>query len=236
MTMQIKGLTIAGLPGIKVRNALRRMGSSEMSVQGIEKLFRVSAQDANLLIRELEEGGFLQSELHDGKAYYKLTSRGMSLANASAMKRMPHAKGDQLLRQVLGRAQEINTSNEYAFTIRTLVVYGSYVRKEATLGDLDIAVELQPKSQDSGNQAKAEEARTSSALASGRRFNNIVQELSWPRTEIYLHLKNRAKGLSLHDYSEFLRLAKEKLQYRVLIGNAEVVAEELAESAPAKMD
>ena len=118
MTMQIKGFTIAGLPAIKVRNALRRMGSSELSAEGIEQLFKVSEQDANLLVRQLQDDGFLESEVHHGKAYYKLTSRGMSLANASAMKRMPRAKGDELLRQVLGQAQDINASKEYAFTIR----------------------------------------------------------------------------------------------------------------------
>ena len=97
-------------------------------------------------------------------------------------------------------------------------MYGSYARGEETIGDLDLAVELQPKNQDSDDQAKAEEARISTALKSGRRLSNIVEQISWPRTEIYLHVKNRAKGVSLHNHSEFLRLPMERLQYQVLIG------------------
>ena len=118
MTMQIRGLTIAGLPAIEVRNALRRMGSSELSVQGFEKLFKVSKKEIESIVRQLQDGGFVEWEERGDHVYHKLTSLDLSLANASAMNRMPRSKGDQLLKQVLGRVQQINASEEYGLRLR----------------------------------------------------------------------------------------------------------------------
>jgi flagellar biosynthesis regulator FlaF len=71
--------------------------------------------------------------------------------------------------------------------------------------------------------------RVEFAQAKGRRFSNIVEYLYWPEREVMLHLKARTRCLSLHSMHDFARMRKDdNFAYKVLIGNADRIAEQLA--------
>ena len=44
----------------------------------------------------------------------------------------------------------------------------------------------------------------------GRRFASFLEILRWPSNEIKLHLKARARGLSIHDLSDFVEMKKDQ--------------------------
>src|ERR1700730_11228333 len=145
LTMQIKGAQIAGHPAIAVRNMLRRFysGFSKFHVVG---RFNVSPHEADEVIKQLLDGGYVEfDERQDGADYYKPTGKGVKLIQASAVNKMPRAKAEQIVAQLMKRVGEINANAEYVYRVSTVIVFGSYARGEPLLSDVDIATELKRK-------------------------------------------------------------------------------------------
>jgi predicted nucleotidyltransferase len=143
---------------------------------------------------------------------------------------MPRARAEPILAGLLRRVEEVNTTPHYLFRIPTVIVYGSYVRSEAFLSDVDIAVDLEPQWERASKEFEVQsKKRVDVAQAKGRRFSNIVEHLFWPEREVMLHLKARTWGLSLYSMDDFVRMRKDNnFAYKVLIGNADKIAEQLA--------
>jgi len=124
-----------------------------------------------------------------------------------------------MLASFLRRVEEVNADRNYIYSVSTVIVSGSYARRENTLGDLDIFYGLEPRFSQSDRERVRQE-RINVAFEGGRRFSNIVDELYWPEHEIGLHLKARTRGLSLHSLEEFFKMKKdERFAYSVLIGD-----------------
>ena len=246
MTLQIKGAQIAGMPAVTVRNMLRRAGEL-LGAEYVAARCKVSARRAKQIIETLVSKGYLEfdkeyRQLVDsyvpGKEkpryryvpIYKLTVMGEKLAQASAAGKMPRAKAELILAGLLQRVTEVNATAHYLFRIPTVIVYGSYVRGEAFLSDVDIAVDLEPKwHRGSKEFASQRRKRVAAAEAKGRRFSNIVEYLYWPEREVKLHLKARTRGLSLHSMDDFVGMRKDdNFEYKVLVGDGDEIAEQLA--------
>jgi hypothetical protein len=90
------------------------------------------------------------------------------------------------------------------------------------LGDVDVAIKLQPKV----NETKALEtwsmARRDAAEAAGRYFHTLFEWGLWPRYEVYSQLKAGSRSLSLHELEEIQNIPD--LCYRVLLGDPEQLA------------
>ena len=57
----------------------------------------------------------------------------------------------------------------------------------------------------------------------------MVEHLYWPEREVMLHLKARTRGLSLHSMDDFVCMREDNnFAYKILIGNADRIAEQLA--------
>lgn len=226
---------IAGMAATTIRDALRRSRHREVFTH---RLFveecKVSEQKARQVAKALLSDGFLavaerpRWARRERAQYYKITAAGLRLSNASGLTRMPRSKAKTMLDDFLKRVNEVNENPEYLYTVSTVIVSGSYVRDEDTLGDLDIFYGLEPRFSAADREA-AHERRIGAAYAKGRRFSNIVEELYWPEQEIRLHLKARIRGLSLHGLDEFFKMEKdENFAFKVLIGDTEEVAARLS--------
>ena len=107
MTMQIKGVQMAGLPAKTVRDMLRRLNIySLMDTLFVAARCKVSTHKAKEVIKTLADGGYIEFD-HRGREllnsyrpgvekpryrevdYYKLTDKGIELRNASAATKMP---------------------------------------------------------------------------------------------------------------------------------------------------
>jgi len=251
VTVQIRGVQIAGLPAIRIRDILRRVHSL-LDAPFIADRCNVSARRATKIIEKLVAEGYLEfaersrqelaapfSPRNEKRRYryvdcYKLTKKGEKLAQASAAGKMPRTDAERIIKGLLRRVDEVNAVSDYLFRVPTVVVYGSYVRGEARLGDVDIAVELEPK-WDVANTGTEQYAaltnkRVGVARAKGRAFPSFLEELDWPVREVMLHLKARTRGLSLHRLEDFVGMEKdENFAYRVLIGDMNRIAARLAE-------
>src|SRR6202021_1172998 len=90
------------------------------------------------------------------------------------------------------------------------------------LGDVDVAVYLQPKVDEDAALLEWEMARRRVAEAKGRNFYGVFEWAVWPTHEIFLQLKARSTGLSLHDFCEVGKLPD--VRYRVLLGDPQLIA------------
>jgi hypothetical protein len=88
-------------------------------------------------------------------SYYKLTAQGEKLAQASALSKMPRGRAESILAGLLRRVEAVNATPHYLIRIPTVIVYGSHVRGEAFLSDVDIAVDLEPKWERAFSSAEA---------------------------------------------------------------------------------
>ncbi len=173
--------------------------------------------------------------------YYKLTDKGDKLAQASATNKMPRTKADRIIANFMKRVEEVNANAGYMFRIPTVILYGSYVRGEPHLSDVDIAVDFEAK-WDRGNTSQEEvlaltNMRVTVAQANGRVFSSFDSTLDWPRREVMLHLKARTKGLSIHELYDFIGMKKDSnFAYKVLLGDTPKIAEQIAKerSVPAE--
>jgi hypothetical protein len=161
MTVQIKGVQIAGISALTIRDMFR--GINELvCAEYVAQRCKVPLRRAKQIVKTLVSEGYLEfdkryKELANPYApgkekpryrdvpYYKLTAQGEKLAQASALSKMPRRRAEPILAGLLRRVEEVNATPHYLFRIPTVIVYGSYVRGEAFLSDVDIAVDLEPK-------------------------------------------------------------------------------------------
>ena len=143
---------------------------------------------------------------------------------------MPRTKANQIIVALLKRVEEANAM-DFAYRIPTVIVYGSYVRGETFLSDVDIAVELEGKWDSDEERDSREKQRIKFAFASGRTFSNFIDELSWPKYEVQRYLKARTRGLSVHPLDDFIRMQKDKnLRIEFCANDADRVAAQLREA------
>lgn len=127
------------------------------------------------------------------------------------IRRIYRTTAEELLAGVVKRAQEINADPKYAWGIRQIWVFGSYLRPEVErLGDLDIAFELSQRENFDELWKARKSARTT-------RPRNLADEVGWPQKEIVRHLKNGKRSISLHRVDEVLLLG---CPYRVVYQDA----------------
>jgi hypothetical protein len=126
------------------------------------------------------------------------------------------------------RVHLVNKRRKYFYWITAVLVYGSFLTENESLGDVDFAIELTPREPDQDKRFKLIRSKINDARRKGRRFANLTDEVMWPQTEVLLLLKNRKRSVSIHSLVELKELAREKpLRYRVLLGDGQAIAAQL---------
>lgn len=163
----------------------------------------MSRPAARRFMRALELAGYLEPaakyfSTERGPAW-DLTDRGVSLSNATAARPITRKTADRLLAEVVTRIGELN-AGDYAHRVARAFVFGSYLDlARDRVGDLDIAVEVQPRFADGNEQFKFERERAAAAERSGRRFRSFLEHLFWAGQESMRLLQGRHRSLSLLD-------------------------------------
>jgi predicted nucleotidyltransferase len=238
MTMQISGKQeIGGVPALKVRDWMARdlVGSKESLVACFNrweptkyKPSEYIEKRVSFVLNALLEMGYIEKEEKqhpDEKQYYKLTKIGKEFARGSGAKRLKRETAKLVLEGFMSRVAEVNADPRFLVRITRAVLYGSYLRGEETVGDLDIAVEYEEKIKGEGRH----EIFLKHFKESGRTERTFGDEWRWPELEVKLFLKSRKRTISLHDfYIDFLILPKaSNFSYEVLLGDPEQIKVDL---------
>jgi len=210
---------IAGYPALKVRNFIRRYRSVSFLNQAAEASLDLSADAAADFLRNLVDVGLIEEveKSRDGGLIFQVTNYGLALANASAAKPIYRKTAERVLEELLERVHIVNATSKYLYRVESVVLFGSMLSDVERLGDVDVAIDLQPKVREEGSFQEWCMARRCVAEAEGRSFRTIFDWATWPRREILLLLKARSRSLSLHELQQLTRMVN--VSYVVLLGD-----------------
>lgn len=214
---------IAGYPAIEVRDFVRRYRFTGFFAEAAEFDLALRPKAAAFFLNRMVDLGFVRGTgKSNGRKSFEVTSNGQALANASAARPIHRRTAERALAQFLERVHRVNSTQAYAYRVETVVLFGSMLTDTERLGDVDIAIRLEPKGIDENAQEQWCAARRRAAEGKGRNFYGIFDWAMWPTQEILLQLKARSTSLSLHDISEIEKMPN--VRYRVLLGNSEKIA------------
>jgi hypothetical protein len=201
------GEMIAGQAALAVRKLMkygRAFGptTSGNSISTIAEVLGTDLSQARQIFQELCREGYIEPvpEHHrfDKPDRWFTTIKGNVLAHASTRKPITRKTAERLVEEFLARVREIN-AGDYAYRVRRVIVFGSFLSDSPDLGDVDLSIELVDPYRGSDERKAAHEARIEAALQAGRRFGDYYQRLFWPKQEGWLKLKHRSPSLSLHN-------------------------------------
>lgn len=184
---------IAGVPAELARAICRKFRGREMVAEIAEDLLAGTGHDLGTVFTELEAAGYLEKIRtdRDGDVWWDTTILGNALAMASFGRPISRKTADRLVIGLLQRAKAYNADPSKPMFIDTLRVFGSYLDPEIDpIGDVDIELAY-------GRRITDQAILRAYTRASGRRFNTYMDELMWPSTELFLHLKNRSSFISI---------------------------------------
>lgn len=106
---------------------------------------------------------------------------------------------DRILSEVVQRAKEINAAPypKYMHFVKKIAVFGSYLTDKEKLGDVDIAVLLDARSED-GRKDRMDDAYE--CVRIHKKNLGFFETVSFSETIVFQTLRNRSKALSLHYY------------------------------------
>jgi len=201
---------IGGVPVLEVRRLLRRF----MGATVVGAYFR----DEGMLEALLAQG-FLRPLYRDpaqlrephvvtGRGdhatgpWYEPTDEGMRFAQASGAAPFTRATAERKLREFMARVEQVNQFEEFAYRVKRVVLFGSYLTDAERVNDIDLAVELAPRWNgfDVGIQYQKEQERV--RLAPRHRTRNALGAKQWPWREVLLFLKARSRAFSFHEIGD----------------------------------
>jgi len=214
-----KATRIADWSAIQLRDALRGFHGWPFTLEQFAAALKASEAQTAQLAQELVSLGYLtqvdSQETED--RHWQCTDEGFRLADARTTKPYRRAVAEQHLEAFLERAREINTSDQYLYWVKRVVLFGSMLTDQPLVGDVDLAVLLAPRADDTETQQANEEDFIERAKARGISFSTFIEQLAYPQTVVWKHLKARSRILSLHPYNEFILMKLPPEKVKVLI-------------------
>ena len=197
MQIDSKG-RLNGIPITEIRSLFRKAGlNGALSTGFVREELTLNERKATSLLLSLQAEGLIERT----DSGWSLTKNGVRLRAASAAKPLLRSTADRLLQELLDRIQELNQSPLFLARVERAIVFGSYLSKADRLGDLDVAIQWQRKEADFEKHNAANTERVIAEINRGRHFANMTEQLYWWQREGFLFLRNRKRGLSLHDYA-----------------------------------
>lgn len=200
-------INIAGQPALALRDAFKRLSLSIWTSDCLGSRLGLADHEAAKACDELVDDGYLEVQEWNGQRLYSLTTKGNSLALASAAKPISRRRAEGLVAEVLERALVINAEGRYAYGVDRIVAFGSYLSASPDLGDVDLAVELYPKHSHPPAQQAEEQDYCRRVQLEGRRFRSPFDRMLAPRMDVFAALKNKSRYVSIHEASELAQLS-----------------------------
>jgi hypothetical protein len=219
-----RGDRIAGVDGLRLRNYFRR-NSENVNCRTLMEEFSMSKRRAQNVLDALRKLKMISpcEFQHDNKMVcYETTILGNALGMAKAGRPVKRASAGTVLWKLLDRVKAVNVRQDLAYRVESVVIFGSYLSGAKRVNDLDVAVELKPRSTDDTSWERLCNASHERAQAAGRRFRNLVEQVGWPQLEVLGILKNRSRTISFCEWKSLLEM--EEFHYCAVFGDKERIA------------
>jgi hypothetical protein len=217
---------VAGQPALRVRGFLRRFRRGFFMLSAAESYMQLKSRRAAEFINEMVALELIEPTMpFENKAAFQVATRGHAFANATSAKPIHRGTAERVLREFVDRVNAVNASKEYAFAVKSAVLFGSILSCVDRLGDVDVAIDLRPRISDSTKFRQQCDRRRHLAEERGRAFPTVFEWATWPQKEVVLLLKARSRSLSLHEFDQVMGM--KNLRYRILVGDANSIASQI---------
>jgi predicted nucleotidyltransferase len=176
-----------------------------ITVRYVSEILGCSHDDAPGVLAELERQGWV-CRVRD---HFEPSLKGSALAQATAAKPLKRSTAERLVAELIARTRAVNEQKEFAYRVKELVLFGSYLNSSERVNDVDVAVRLHARWTGDA-QRQAEQRRRE---ARGCDFRNMSHWAIWPKLEVLQALKAHSRGLSLQEISDFI---EEQTEHRVI--------------------
>lgn len=204
--------TIANIPILKIRDFFDYLCKYNIETITLEiacEYLKIDETKANSLLKKLLEEEYIEMSSDN----YKITLKGSALRNARCVYPINREKTDKIVADLMLRIEEININDYYLYRVSKILLFGSYINKEAVdFGDIDIAFELEKKIKDSEAFEKLNRQFVKKAKDRGKRFSSFIDEMFYSRHVVLLKLKNRNRYISLHEMEDGILEITETIQ------------------------
>ena len=138
---------------------------------------------------KLERAGIV-TKTSDNQSWENTTAGN---ANASAGPKSPRTSAEKQLKGLLHRAAAVNGNAQYAYIVKRISIFGSYLSDQERLSDVDVVIELQPRHTDPTLQAQLFEAVNRRIPPTGSVFDDIYRA----EREVWKVLKARSRTIQI---------------------------------------
>ncbi len=185
---------------------------------GLQRTSWACSQETVLrVLKSLQLDGYLESPSQE-TGYWRITLNGSQLAAATAAKPISRKTAERLLKELLGRVEEINQSSEYPFSVSCVAVFGSYLKTANVLSDLDIGYCLKPKSEGPAEHERLCRRQIGAEQIRARELRSMAEEVCWPTIKVKRALKGRARSVSLQPLDSLIQQLPPDFTYKILYG------------------
>jgi DNA-binding MarR family transcriptional regulator len=208
---------VAGLPARQIRELLRQ-SDHFLSHHHVQEILGLNRKQSMHLLDRLEREGYIEKNSdaadYDTERYYKRTLKGGTLCKALFSRPVSRETAEKRLNEFMARVQQVNTDSYFLYRVRNVILFGSFLTDAPFVGDLDLAVGLEPKEPDRTKGVDMELARGEEAARNGRQFSNFLELLSFAEREVKLFLKGRSRIIQMTDLDDgILKIAKCRVIY-----------------------
>jgi predicted nucleotidyltransferase len=206
---------VLGFSARQMRELLRQ-SNLRLSFRDVTRVLGLKGKKALQFLETLEKQGYIEknTDIPDSETHWKHTIRGGALCNALFSAPVSRRNAEKKLAEFMERVHRVNKNKRFLYKVQKVLVFGSFLTESPTVGDLDIAIDLQPKEPDSKKHTKLIRARADEALQNGRHFRNYVESLQYAYQEVRSVLKARSRILQLTDCDDgVLTFAKYRVVY-----------------------
>ena len=222
-TMRIdpKG-TIQGVPVLRLRKLVRVLNNfPSWDLKSVQSELSVGLAEARDVVQALKAAGLAKIHRGKGSKTWTTTPLAQSFASATAAKPITRLTAERALADFLARVERVNSDDRFLAKVTRVIIFGSYLRTDMDrLGDVDMAIELEPKEKDRKLLRELNYRRAAQSEKEGHRFTGILDRELWWKSETFRFLKSRSRSISMLDY----KLEKEfvdRVPHQTLLCTAE---------------
>jgi DNA-binding Lrp family transcriptional regulator len=206
---------VVGFPAKQIRKLLRQ-DAQFLSVEDVTKALGLTGESALRLLKTLEKKGFIEKNTFgpDPDRNWRHTIKGGALSKALFSAPVSRRNAEKALSEFMDRVKDVNEDGRFLFRVRKVVLFGSFLTGSATIGDLDVAIDLVPKEADARKHSEQILARADEAALNGRTFRNFIERLDFAAQEVRSFLKSRSRIIQLTDCKDgVLKIAEHRVIY-----------------------
>jgi len=190
---------VCGIPALVLRRLLRRTMHDFWTRKVLARELKISPERASRLISALRDHAYVEPVPNEPRGTWRNTTLGNAFANATAARPVKRRVAERRLSEFLNRVRHVNAKPAFLCRVTEVVVFGSYLSSKSKMGDVDLAIHVEPKPEYRDGWAERVLAHAAEAEARGRRFSRFADRLGWAEQETRMFLKAGSRSLSLHD-------------------------------------